>query len=62
MIIAAKYENGVFKPLEDVKLTEGHRRHGLPERLNVGVEEPKTFRDCPGLLRLCTIASPRLAD
>ena len=25
MTIAAKYENGVFKPLEDVKLTEGAR-------------------------------------
>jgi predicted DNA-binding antitoxin AbrB/MazE fold protein len=23
MTIAAKYENGVFRPLEDVKLTEG---------------------------------------
>jgi predicted DNA-binding antitoxin AbrB/MazE fold protein len=25
MTIAAKYEDGVFKPLEDVKLTEGTR-------------------------------------
>jgi predicted DNA-binding antitoxin AbrB/MazE fold protein len=25
MTIAAKYENGVFKPLEEVKLTEGTR-------------------------------------
>jgi predicted DNA-binding antitoxin AbrB/MazE fold protein len=25
MTIPAKYENGVFKPLEDVKLTEGTR-------------------------------------
>jgi len=25
MTIAAKYENGVFKPLEDVKLAEGTR-------------------------------------
>jgi len=25
MTIAAKYENGVFKPLEDVNLTEGTR-------------------------------------
>jgi predicted DNA-binding antitoxin AbrB/MazE fold protein len=25
MTIRAKYENGVFKPLEDVKLTEGTR-------------------------------------
>lgn len=25
MTIPAKYENGVFKPLEDVKLTEGAR-------------------------------------
>jgi predicted DNA-binding antitoxin AbrB/MazE fold protein len=23
MMIAAKYENGVFKPLEDVKIEEG---------------------------------------
>ena len=25
MTIAAKYEDGVFKPLEEVKLTEGTR-------------------------------------
>src|SRR6266480_4565811 len=34
MTIAAKYEDGVFKPLEDVRLTEGTRVdvHVLSER------------------------------
>jgi predicted DNA-binding antitoxin AbrB/MazE fold protein len=45
MTIAAKYEDGVFKPLEDVKLTEG-------TRVDVHVREaaerpplPKSLRD-----------------
>ncbi len=46
MTIAAKYENGVFKPLEDVQLTEGTRvevhfpAEDAPKR-------PKSVRDSP---------------
>lgn len=46
MTILAKYENGVFKPLEDVKLTEGTRvevqipDESVPKR-------PKSVRDSP---------------
>src|ERR1035438_4267238 len=46
MTIPATYENGVFKPLEDVKLTEGTRvevhvpAEDAPER-------PKPVRDSP---------------
>jgi hypothetical protein len=46
MTISAKYENGVFKPLEDVKLTEGTRvevyvpTEATPMR-------PKSVRDLP---------------
>lgn len=36
MTIPAKYENGVFKPLEDVKLTEGTR-----VRVYVPAERPR---------------------
>lgn len=46
MTIPAKYENGVFKPLEDVKLTEGTR-----VEVYVPVEapptRPKSVRDLP---------------
>ena len=52
MTIPAKYENGVFKPLEDVKLTEGTKvevyvpEESVPKR-------PKSVRDWPtfGALR-----------
>ena len=37
MTIAAKYEDGVFKPLEEVKLTEG-------TRVEVHVAEPPHCR------------------
>ena len=46
MTIPATYENGVFKPLEDVKLTEGTRvevyvpAEGAPRKL-------KSVRDLP---------------
>ena len=46
MTIPAKYENGVFKPLEDVKLTEGTEvevhvpEESIPKRL-------KSVRDSP---------------
>ncbi len=46
MTIAAKYEDGVFKPLEDVKLAEG-------TRVEVHITEPpvprerKSARDLP---------------
>ena len=46
MIIRAKYENGVFKPLEDVKLAEG-----TLVKISVPVEDPpkrpKSVRDSP---------------
>lgn len=43
MTISAKYENGVFKPLEDVTLTEGTRVmvHVPAER----PERPKSVRE-----------------
>ena len=46
MTIAAKYEDGVFKPLENVKLTEGTRVevHALAE---AAPTRPKSVRDCP---------------
>ena len=46
MTIPAKYENGVFKPLEDVKLTEGTRVevHVLEES---EPKRPKSVRDSP---------------
>jgi hypothetical protein len=46
MTIPATYENGVFKPLEDVQLTEGTRvevhvpAEGAPKK-------PKSVRDLP---------------
>lgn len=46
MTISAKYENGVFKPLEDVKLTEGTKvevhipEESVPKRR-------KSVRDSP---------------
>ncbi len=46
MKILATYENGVFKPLEDVKLTEGTR-----VEVHVPAEDapkrPKSVRDSP---------------
>ena len=46
MTIPATYENGVFKPLEDVKLTEGTR-----VEVHVPAEDapkrPKAVRDSP---------------
>jgi len=46
MIVRAKYENGVFKPLEDVKLAEG-----TLVTISVPVEatpkRPKSVRDLP---------------
>jgi len=46
MTIAAKYEDGVFKPLEDVKLAEGTR-----VEVHVPAEArprtPKSIRDSP---------------
>ena len=46
MIIRAKYENGEFKPLEDVKLAEG-----TLVTISVPVEatpkRPKSVRDLP---------------
>jgi hypothetical protein len=46
MTIPAKYENGVFKPLEDVKLSEGTRVevHVLVE---AAPTRPKSVRDLP---------------
>lgn len=46
MTIAARYENGVFRPLEDVKLTEG-----TMVEVHVPTEEaprrPKSVRELP---------------
>ena len=45
MTIAAKYEDGVFKPLEDVKLTEG-------ARVELHVREAAERRPFPNLREL----------
>jgi Protein of unknown function DUF104 len=46
MTIAARYENGVFKPLEDVKLTEGTRVEvHVPGE--AAPKLPKSVRDLP---------------
>ncbi len=46
MTIAAKYENGVFKPLEEVALTEGTRVEvNVPEV--AAPKGPKSVRDLP---------------
>jgi predicted DNA-binding antitoxin AbrB/MazE fold protein len=46
MIIRAKYEDGVFKPLEDAKLTEG-----TLVKISVPLEDPpkrpKSVRELP---------------
>jgi predicted DNA-binding antitoxin AbrB/MazE fold protein len=44
MTIAAKYENGVFKPLEDVNLTEGTRVEVRVPGEKQG-QRPKSVRD-----------------
>jgi len=46
MTIAAKYENGVFKPLEDVNLTEGTRVE-VHVPAEAAVDRPKSVRDLP---------------
>jgi len=46
MTIAAKYENGVFKPLETVALTEGTRVE-LQVRTNPVPTGAKSVRDWP---------------
>jgi Protein of unknown function DUF104 len=46
MIIRAKYENGVFKPLEDVTLAEGTLvKISVP--LEAPPKRPKSVRDLP---------------
>ena len=46
MTIPARYENGVFKPLEDVKLTEGTKVEvHVPEES--APKRPKSVRDWP---------------
>ena len=46
MTIPAKYENGVFKPLEDVKLTEGAKVEvHVPEES--APTRPQSVRDWP---------------
>jgi hypothetical protein len=44
--IAAKYEDGVFKPLEDVKLTEGTRVE-VHVPVNAAPKRPRSVRDWP---------------
>ena len=46
MAIAAKYEDGVFKPLEDVKLKEGTRVEVHVPAENIP-KRPKSVRDSP---------------
>jgi hypothetical protein len=46
MTIAAKYENGVFKPLEDVKLIEGARVE-VHVPAEAEPKRPKSVRDLP---------------
>ncbi len=46
MTITARYENGVFKPLEDVKLTEGTKVEvHVPEE--TAPKRSKSVRDLP---------------
>ena len=46
MTIPARFENGVFKPLEDVKLTEGTKVEvHVPEE--AASQRPKSVRDWP---------------
>jgi hypothetical protein len=46
MTIAARYEDGVFKPLEDVKLIEGTKVEvHVPE--DAAPKRPKSVRDWP---------------
>jgi len=46
MMIRAKYENGVFKPLEDVKLAEGTLvKISVP--VETPIKRPKSVRDLP---------------
>jgi hypothetical protein len=44
--IPAKYENGVFKPLEDVNLAEGTRVE-VYVSAEAAPERPKSVRDLP---------------
>ena len=46
MTIPAKYEHGVFRPLEDVKLTEGTRVEVYVPAEAVS-KRPKSVRDLP---------------
>jgi hypothetical protein len=46
MTIAAKYEDGVFKPLEEVKLTEGTRVE-VHVPAEAAPKRPKSIRDLP---------------
>lgn len=46
MTTSAKYENGVFKPLEDVKLTEGTRVE-VYVPAEAAPKWPKSVRDLP---------------
>jgi hypothetical protein len=46
MTISAKYEDGVFKPLEDVKLTEGTRVE-VHVPTEAAPKRPKSVRDWP---------------
>ena len=62
MTIAAKYEDGVFKPLEEVKLTEGTRVEVLvpgqqPRRRPQSVREFAAFGMWP-TARTSPTASP----
>jgi len=48
MTIAAKYEDGVFKPLEDVKLAEGTKvKVHVPAEPAPKPDRPKSLRDSP---------------
>ena len=46
MTIPARYENGVFKPLKDVKLTEGTRVE-VHVPAESAAKRPKSVRDLP---------------
>lgn len=46
MTIAAKYEDGVFKPLQDVHLTEGARVE-VHVTAETASKRPKSVRDWP---------------
>lgn len=55
MTIPAKYENGVFKPLEDVHLTEGTR---VEVHVPTEEEAPKAAKIHPRVYSIWDVGRP----